>query len=133
MLFVFENFPTLTSYIRDHLQVVLYVRNDADTHRSDCISDLLQIFKDCIDLDFTFLLSKGEQNFVEFLQLLDAFFVQSYLAKHKLEVVTIQASIFAQFYGFEDSDLAGRQAYERKKLNYQTMFSGLQAPSAELV
>lgn len=76
---------------------------------------------EAVELDFAFLLSKGEQAFIAFLTMCETFFIQSFSMKIKILCIQIIVSIFSQLTPFaasHDPDLMKKQAYERNKLSY---------------
>ena len=98
-----------------------YIRNEADRHRQDCLEDILTIFLEAVELDYAFLLSKGEDVFIAFLTMCDNFYLQAFSMKTKILCIQIIVSIFTQLTPFatsHDSDFMKKQSYERKKLSY---------------
>jgi hypothetical protein len=136
MLFIFAEFDTLRQYCEQRVRVVTAVRREEDRHRQDCLEDLLSMVLEAVELDYAFLLSKGEQAFLAFLQMLDTFFTKSFSAKLRILSVQIIASICSQFTNFSaqhDPEQGKRQAYERTKLSYTPSFNSLPPPSPELI
>jgi hypothetical protein len=95
---------------------VTYIRNDVDRSRQECHEHLLSILREAIDLDFRFLLAKGDQAFQDFMSLMDHLFVNSFSLKLRLEAITIMQSFFLQYFSFPDTDFLNKQTYERNKL-----------------
>jgi hypothetical protein len=48
-------------YLRDHVQIVKNIHKDIDRSRDEIYEEILTIFENAINLDFSFILSKGEQ------------------------------------------------------------------------
>lgn len=116
--FFFEDFPSVTRYLRSQVQTVTYVRTEQDRHRQECHEDLLSMLREAVDLDARFLLTKGDAPFEDFLALLDDLFARAFSMRLRLEAVTTLVSLFQQLLAFPDGDLASRQLYERNKLEY---------------
>jgi hypothetical protein len=131
---IFSDFDTLALYVEQRVCMVPAVRSESDRHRQDCLEDLFTLISEVVDLDFAFLLSKGELAFTRFLTLLDGLFLQSFSLKLRLQVLITLASIFTQFFGATaDPEFSKRQLYERNKIKYTPMFTALALPTPELV
>lgn len=67
MMFIFAEFDTLREYCESRVKVVSAIRREEDRHRQDCLEDLFNLMLEAVELDYSFLLTKGESAFLAFI------------------------------------------------------------------
>lgn len=94
--FIYSEFSTLVVYLRDHVKLVVSVLTDKDRSRQDIFEEIFGIFETAVNLDYSFLLSKGEEVCAEFLNFLDAVYKKSFSMKLRLISIKIIKSFYMQ-------------------------------------
>ena len=90
---MFAEFSTLQSYLDQQVKVVTAIKTEQDRNRNDIMEEVITIIVDAVNLDYSFLLMKGEQAFMNFITFMDNLFANSFSYKLKLSVLTLLVTL----------------------------------------